>query len=35
MQAVTKEEVQAVAQKYLGPEASATGYLEPPEESRS
>ena len=28
-------EVQAVAQKYLRPEASATGYLEPLEEERS
>jgi zinc protease len=35
VQAVTKEEVQAAAQKYLRPEASATGYLEPGEESRS
>ncbi len=35
VQAVTKEEVQAVAQKYLVPEASATGYLEPPAENRS
>ncbi len=34
VQAVTKEQVQAVAQKYLRPETSATGYLEP-EESRS
>jgi zinc protease len=35
VQAVTKEEVQAVALKYLRPEASATGYLEPAEGSRS
>ena len=35
MQAVTVAEVQAVAQKYLRPEASATGYLEPVEARRS
>jgi zinc protease len=35
VQAVTKEEVQAAAQKYLRSEASATGYLEPREASRS
>jgi zinc protease len=35
VQAVTKEEVQAVAQKYLRLEASATGYLEPSEGKRS
>jgi zinc protease len=29
IQAVTAEQVQAVAQKYLRIEASATGYLEP------
>jgi zinc protease len=33
--AVTAEEVQAVAQKYLQPEAAATGYLEPAEPERS
>jgi zinc protease len=35
VQAVTIAEVQAVAQKYLRPEASATGYLEPLEARRS
>jgi zinc protease len=35
VQAVTKEEVQAVAAKYLDPAASATGYLEPLDGSRS
>ncbi len=35
VQAVSKEAVQAVAQKYLRPEASATGYLEPAEGNRS
>jgi zinc protease len=35
IQAVTAEEVQAVARKYLVPEASATGYLEPEIEERS
>jgi zinc protease len=35
IQAVTAEEVQAVARKYLQPEASATGYLEPPEQGRT
>ena len=32
IQAVTAEEVQAVAQKYLQPDASVAGYLLPPEE---
>jgi zinc protease len=32
VQRVTATEVQAVAQKYLRPEAAATGYLEPLEE---
>lgn len=35
VQAVTKEQVQQVAQKYLRPAASATGYLEPTEGTRS
>jgi zinc protease len=35
IQAVTAADVQAVARKYLQPEASATGYLEPPLEGRS
>ena len=35
IQAVTAEEVQNVAKRYLDPEASATGYLLPPEEGRS
>ena len=35
IQAVTAEQVQAVAEKYLQPESSATGYLEPEEEGRS
>jgi zinc protease len=35
IQAVTAEEVQAVAEKYLQPEASATGFLEPLEQGRS
>ena len=35
IQAVTAEEVQAAAQKYLLPEASVTGYLEPLEAGRS
>ena len=35
VQAVTVEQVQQVAQKYLRIEASATGYLEPLEEKRS
>jgi zinc protease len=35
IQAVTAEEVQAVARKYLQPEVSATGYLEPEQEGRS
>jgi zinc protease len=35
IQAVTAAEVQAVAQKYLRPEASATGYLEPLEQGRT
>jgi zinc protease len=35
IQAVTAEEVQAVAEKYLQPESSATGYLEPPLGARS
>ncbi len=33
--AVTAEEVKAVAQKYLRPEAAATGYLEPTEPGRT
>jgi zinc protease len=35
IQAVTAEELQAAAQKYLRPEASATGYLQPAEQERS
>jgi len=35
IQAVTADEVKAVAQRYLQPESSATGYLEPPEQGRS
>jgi zinc protease len=35
VQAVTREQVQAVAQKYLRVDASATGYLEPVEGNRS
>ena len=35
IQAVTAEQVKAVAEKYLQPEASATGYLEPLQEGRS
>ena len=35
VQAVTLAQVQAAAQKYLRPEASATGYLEPRDASRS
>ncbi len=35
IQAVTAKEVQAVAEKYLQPESSATGYLEPPLGARS
>jgi zinc protease len=35
VQAVTVAQVQAVAQKYLHPEASATGYLEPVEGEKS
>jgi zinc protease len=35
VQAVTLTEVQAAAEKYLRPESSATGYLEPIEGSRS
>jgi zinc protease len=35
VQAVTKEQVQAVAQKYLRIEASATGYLMPADGTRS
>ena len=35
IQAVTAEQVKAAAEKYLEPEASATGYLEPLLEGRS
>jgi zinc protease len=35
IQQVTAEQVQAVAEKYLQPESSATGYLEPEQEGRS
>jgi zinc protease len=35
IQAVTPQEVKAVAEKYLQPEAGVTGYLEPLEEGRS
>jgi zinc protease len=35
IQAVTAEQVQAVAQKYLQPDASATGYLELEAQGRS
>jgi len=35
IQAVTAEQVKAVAERYLQPEASATGYLEPEQEGRS
>jgi zinc protease len=35
IQAVTAEQVQAVARKYLQPDTSATGYLEPRQEGRS
>jgi zinc protease len=35
IQAVTPEQVQEVARKYLKPEAAVTGFLEPPQEGRS
>jgi zinc protease len=35
IQAVTADQVKAAAEKYLRPEASATGYLEPLQQGRT